>query len=976
MYLNNHTYYSLRYGTISPENLVLQARKLGIEQLALTDINNSTAMPEFVKLCKENSISPVAGMEFRDKDKLLYIAIAKNPEGYFHINKFLSFHNLNKTPLPLHFPANENTFVIYPLINVPDILNENEFIGIKPGDLTLLRVSPLRNNMEKLAALYPVSLSGFNDYELHRHLRAIDHNIIISKLQKHQTASPDEIMLSPDTLRKKYEHFPKIISNTEKIMKQCYMDFDFKTVKNKKTFTSSSYDDKALLEKLTMDGLEYRYGKSNKEALKRVRHELELIDKLGFSSYFLITWDIIRYSMSRGFYHVGRGSGANSIVAYCLRITNVDPIDLDLYFERFINPKRSVPPDFDIDFSWKDRDQVLDYIFKRYGREYTALLGTISTFRDRSMLRELGKVMGLPKYEIDNLVLQYESRKEADKIYRHIIQMSEKLADFPNMRSIHAGGVIISEKPIYCYSALDLPPKNLPTLQWDMYTAEDLAFEKIDILSQRGIGHINDCVEIVKQKHNVDIDIHKINDLKENEKVKKQLRSGETIGCFYIESPAMRGLLKKLKCDNYISLVAASSIIRPGVSRSGMMKEYISRFHSRDKIKYMHPVMEQQLKETYGVMVYQEDVIKVCHHFAGLDLADADVLRRAMSGKHRSKKEMQRIVEKFFKNCKEKGYPDSLTQEVWRQIESFAAYSFSKAHSASFAVESFQSLYLKAHYPLEFMTAVINNFGGFYHSFIYLNEARREGAIIELPCVNKSNYTTCIYGKNIYIGFIHVMNLESSIAKIISKERDKNGEYLSLEDFVERTGTSLEQLVLLIRINAFRFTGIHKARLMWKAHMIANKKPHINHSLFYTPTKDYILPEPEICHIQDAYDEIELLGFPVSKSYFDLLKTSYRSDINIKDLCKYKGKSVKLTGYLVNIKYVRTIKKEMMHFGCFLDHEGNFFDTVHFPKTSKAYPFRGYGVYLVKGTVVEEFGFYSITIEKMAKLPMKPDPRH
>lgn len=351
MYLNNHTYYSLRYGTISPENLVLQARKLGIEQLALTDINNSTAMPEFVKLCKENSISPIAGMEFRDKDKLLYIAIAKNPEGYFHINKFLSFHNLNKTPLPLHFPANENTFVIYPLINVPDILNENEFIGVKPGDLTLLRVSPLRNNMEKLAALYPVSLSGFNDYELHRHLRAIDHNIIISKLQKHQTASPDETMLSPDTLRKKYEHFPKIISNTEKIMKQCYMDFDFKTVKNKKTFTSSSYDDKALLEKLTMDGLEYRYGKSNKEALKRVRHELELIDKLGFSSYFLITWDIIRYSMSRGFYHVGRGSGANSIVAYCLRITNVDPIDLDLYFERFINPKRSVPPDFDIDFS-------------------------------------------------------------------------------------------------------------------------------------------------------------------------------------------------------------------------------------------------------------------------------------------------------------------------------------------------------------------------------------------------------------------------------------------------------------------------------------------------------------------------------------------------------------------------------------------------------------------------------------------------
>ncbi|MBS4012779.1 MAG: DNA polymerase III subunit alpha [Bacteroidetes bacterium] len=968
MYLNNHTYYSLRYGTMSPEELVLQAKAKGITKLALTDINNSTAMPEFVKLCNDHGVEAVAGMEFRDGDKLLFIVIAKNPEGYFQINKFLSHHNLNKTPLPQRFPQTENTFVIYPHTNAPDILNENEFIGIRHKDLTMLHLSSLKEQKEKLVMLQTSSLASPTDFEVHRHLRAVDHNIIISRLQQNQTALPSDILLSPDVLRKNFEHFPYLISNSEKLLDCCHMEFDFKSVKNKKIFTSSHYDDKQLLEKLTMDGFEYRYDKSNKEALRRIHHELDIIDKLGFSSYFLITWDIIRYSMSRGFYHVGRGSGANSIVAYCLRITNVDPIELDLYFERFINPKRTSPPDFDIDFSWKDRDHVHDYIFKRYGREHTALLGTISTFRDRSTIRELSKVMGLPKAEIDNLVLQMESRKEPDKIYSHILKMAERIADFPNLRSIHAGGVLISEKPINYYSAFDLPPKNLPTVQWDMYTSEDLGFEKIDILSQRGIGHINDCVKIVKENHNISLDVHKINELKNDPKVKELLISGETLGCFYIESPAMRGLLKKLKCDNYISLTAASSIIRPGVARSGMMREYIVRFNNPDSFEYLHPVMENILKETYGIMVYQEDVLKVCSHFAGLDLADADILRRAMSGKHRSKKEMQRIIQKFFDNCKEKGYPDEITKEVWRQIESFAGYSFSKAHSASFAVESYQSMYLKAYYPLEFMTAVVNNFGGFYQTFDYLNEAKRLGATIELPCVNNSNYTSCIKEKSIYIGFIHIANLETKIAKLIDKERNKNGNYASLEDFVERTNISLEQMIILIRINAFRFTGIHKARLMWKAHILAGKTVTQTASLFKLPVKNFSLPEPEFCPVQEAYDEMELLGFPVTQSHFDLVKTSFRGDISVKDLMKNIGKNVKLTGFLVTIKYVRTIKKELMHFGCFMDHEGNLFDTVHFPATSKQYPFRGQGVYLLAGKVNEEFGVPHIVVEKMARL--------
>jgi DNA polymerase III alpha subunit len=423
-------------------------------------------------------------------------------------------------------------------------------------------------------------------------------------------------------------------------------------------------------------------------------------------------------------------------------------------------------------------------------------------------------------------------------------------------------------------------------------------------------------------------------------------------------------------------LVAASSIIRPGVARSGMMKEYIKRFHNPDKTEYLHPVMKDQLKETFGVMVYQEDVLKVCHHFAGLDLADADVLRRAMSGKYRGNKEMMHIVEKFFSNCRAKGYPDTLTKEVWRQIESFAGYSFSKAHSASYAVESFQSLYLKAWFPLEFITAVINNFGGFYHTWVYFNEARRQGANIELPCVNNSKFLTTIKGKSIYIGFIHIANFENKTGRQIQAERECNGIFRSLEDFVLRIPAGIEQLILLIRVNAFRFTTKSKAELLWEVHLLINKNiPKNDKSLFYTPPKQFILPKLEHSSIEDAYDEIELLGFPVTLPYFALLKTKFRGELMAKDMIHNIGKKVRLVGHLVTLKYVRTVKKEWMHFGTFFDAKGEFFDTVHFPDSLKNYPFKGKGLYLMFGEITQEFGFATLTVEKLAKLPLKSDPR-
>ena len=978
MYLNCHSYYSLRYGMMSVEQLVQNAIAAGAESIAMTDINNSTGIPEFAGESARNNIKPVAGIEFRNDNELQYIGIARNNNGLRELNEFLSKHNFEKTPIPFPAPEFSDAFTIYSLKKIPERkLFDNERIGIKPGEinrLVTLTESPDKNLM---VLLQPVTFASNDDIFIHKSLRAVDNNILLSHLQPSQCAGEDEFFKTLSYEKQIADKYPWIVNNTRKLLEDCSLNFDLDTLKNKKVFSASRYDDKLLLEKLAWDGMVYRYGKQNAEAKKRIQHELEIIDNLGFSAYFLVTWDIVRYSMARGFYHVGRGSGANSIIAYCLKITNVDPIDLNLYFERFINPKRSSPPDFDIDYSWKERDEVIDYIFKRYGHGHTALLGTMSTFRGKSIVRELGKVHGLPKEEIDSLIDNPSSESNRNEITDIIFSTGLKIADFPNMRSIHAGGILISEEPLTCYTALDMPPKGFPTTQWDMYTAEEIGFEKLDILSQRGIGHIRESAEIIMRNQSVDVDVHAIQKFKNDPKVREYLKTGETKGCFYVESPSMRGLLQKLQCEDYPTLVAASSIIRPGVARSGMMREYIFRFHNPDKFEYIHPVMKEQLEETFGVMVYQEDVLKVCHHFAGLDLADADTLRRAMSGKYRSKQEMQRIVDKFFSNCREKGYSEEITKEVWRQIESFAGYSFSKAHSASYAVESFQSLYLKAHFPLEFMVAVINNFGGFYRTWVYVHEARRYGATIQPPCVNKSTYKTTIYGTDIYLGFIHVLSIEEKLARSIEEIRNADGPFSDLNDFVERVCPGLEQVVLLIRAGAFRFTGKKKSVLLWEAHMMMNRNKHENiRPLFSQPVRSFTLPDLVHGSLDDAYDEIELFGFPVTVSWFDMLETSFRGDITARDMIKYVGKKIRMVGHLVTIKYIKTIRREWMNFGCFIDAEGNFFDTTHFSQSLKNYPFKGSGTYLILGKVVEEFGFPSLEVEKLAKLPVRPDKRY
>lgn len=985
MYLNCHTYFSMRYGTFSELELLELAQQNQITQLVLTDINNTSACLNFVRKATEYGVRPILGIDFRNDVRPCFIGIAKNNEGYLELNNFLSQHIHEELKIPQRAPRFKDAFVIYPfeqaLLNDMQDFLEHEFIGISIHDLRRLPFSGLIKLKNKLVVQQAVTFRNKSDFNAHRLLRAIDNNVILSKLPKEQEANEDEKMFPIQNLATAFSEYSFILENTEKLLQKCSIHFDFskgRKPQNLQSYTGSVEEDENLIEKLCHEGLPYRYKVIENSIKNRLNKELKLIKKMGFVSYFLINWDIVSEANRRGFYYVGRGSGANSIVAYLLRITDVDPMELDLYFERFINLYRANPPDFDIDFSWRDRPAMTQYIFERF--DHVALLGTYVTFKERGVIRELGKVFGLPAQEIDFLSTGRYTLSQLDDISRLVLKYGALLKGKPNYLSIHAGGILISEKPLHWFSATNLPPKGFPTTQYDMVIAEDVGLYKFDILGQRGLGKIKEALEIISynqpEKHK-EIDIHDIKGFKTDVTINNLIKTAQCMGCFYVESPAMRMLLRKLEVDNYLGLVAASSIIRPGVAKSGMMREYILRHRNKGRAEEKaHPVMLDIMPDTYGVMVYQEDVIKVAHHFADLDLGEADVLRRGMSGKFRSREEFQKVKDKFISNCRKKGYDDTLIFEIWNQVVSFAGYAFAKGHSASYAVESYQSLFLRAYFPLEYMVAVLNNGGGFYRSEFYIHDARMMGATIHSPCINNSDVSNRIYKKHIYLGMMYLRDLESRVVERILKERILHGYFVSLEDFLDRVTISVEQLSILIRIDAFRFTKINKHELLWKAHLMLSKNDRLEHPKLFPPRhQKFQIPKLHTTNLETAFEQLELLGFSLC-SPFELLAEPIKNSNGQQNLKRYLNKHIDIYGYLITVKNTSTHNGKHMHFATMVDQHGEVFDTVLFPPVAAKYHFRGKGIYRFYGKVVEEFGFLSIEVIKMQKQDYISDPRY
>ena len=1019
--LNVHSWFSFNHGILSPEEVLRHAHDLGLQAVALTDINCTAGLSDLFRLADQHKVRPVAGIEFRCGARTLFIGLARSNEGLRQLNELLTRHLHDGEALPdPAFPEVWRTtveelseaFVIHPFGgSLPERPAPNEYLGVRPADVDRFRFARQRWPKERVLALVTATFRHKRDHNVHRLLRAVDTNTLLSTTPPEHVSPPEHRFLTEEEVCRAYAAVPELVWNTRRLMDRCDVHFNFGRSKNRRTWSHDASADLELLRREARDGLLRRYDGPSHTVQERLERELGVIAQKDFVSYFLINWDLVRFAKHHGFFHVGRGSGANSLVAYCLGITDVDPIELDLYFERFINPSRSSPPDFDIDFSWKDRDHVTRYLFDKYGdRRRVALLATYSTYQYRAVIRELGKVFGLPPHEIDALADPHTSKRDGDldQVARTILRYGQHLHEHPHHLSIHVGGVLIAEEPLTHYTALHMPPKGFATTQFSMLEAEDLGLYKFDILSQRGLGHIRDCVELVQQRspdrgtRSVDppgranddpaaVDIHDVQRFKTDPRVNELLRTGDTIGCFYVESPAMRMLLKKLGVQDYPTLVAASSIIRPGVAQSGMMREYILRHRDPERRKQAHPAMASIMPDTYGVMVYQEDVIKVAHLYAGLTLAEADVLRRGMSGKYRSRAEFQRVQERFFGNCRAKGFPEHEVAEIWRQIESFAGYSFAKGHSASYAVESYQSLYLKAYHPLEFMVAVANNFGGFYRTESYLHEAKRAGAVVEAPCVNTSGELCTLVRSDdqmirrsdnhkvprIFLGLDHIKGFAAEATQLLLKERRRHGPFAGLPDLLRRVPLHVEQARALVRVGALRFTGRSKPRLLWDLTLlhrgVADAVPRGD--LFEPEPPAPRLPELQHHPLADAFDELELLGFPLGDP-FTLLDGDPGPHLLARDMPAHVGERVTMLGYVVHVKPTRTGAGDRMSFGCFIDPAGDFWDSTQFPSVEARYPIRGRGIYRLTGRVEEEFGHCSLSVQHLEQLPWKQDPRY
>jgi DNA polymerase III alpha subunit len=473
------------------------------------------------------------------------------------------------------------------------------------------------------------------------------------------------------------------------------------------------------------------------------------------------------------------------------------------------------------------------------------------------------------------------------------------------------------------------------------------------------------------------IDIYDYEKIFADEKTKKLMREGRTIGCFYIESPGMRSLLQKLSCETFEMLTAASSVIRPGVASSGMMSEFVTRHKNPSRREYLIPEMEKYLGETYGVMIYQEDVIKVAHHVAGLTLEEADLLRRAMSGKMRSHEAMLKIKNRFFNSCRFKGLSEKATRELWRQIESFAGYAFSKAHSASFALLSFQVAYLKAHYPAEFMANVLNNGGGYYLPGVYINEAKRMGIRILLPSVNRSSYEYIGFDKMIRMGFKAIKNLSEKTAKKIVRERKTGGKYLDLKDFLERTDIGYEEAELLIKCGALdcfgktrptllRLLDIYshykRSLILYGKNLFGNEVANLEKKI--ETKRQYTIEE--IC-----ITEYETFGFMVSRHPINFFEDKMKklNAISASEMSLYAGRSVKMIGWFVSSKRLRTKNGQIMKFLSLEDLSGTF-EAVIFPNVYRRVATKtlSMGPFLIAGKIDEE-NTNNIVVENLEILP-------
>ncbi len=993
-HLNTHSNFSLGWGVPTPEELCRAATETGCSAIAMTDTANLYGLLVFLQYAREYDFRPLVGAEAQSRNgRQRATLLVENRVGYSNLCHLLTDYHLAGD-----FDLTEQ------------LLRRREGLTVLTPDpelLTALREAPgrLYAELTRGEAVYEILQTArrlgvkpvatersfwlkSDEAEVHRLLRAIQKNCALTDLQPGDILT-DARLLNEREMREGFSFCPEAVDNTLEAAEAAGWTPDFGVV-----YPSVGADAEGgamgQLRRLAYEGAKWRYGEVNESVRERLEHELALIEGKGFAPVFLAVKDIVEQSSLT----CGRGSAAASIVSYCLGITHVEPIRHKLFFERFINPARVDPPDIDVDFAWDERDDVLNYVFEKHGVERAAMVSNHVCFKPRMALRETAKVFGLPELEINEVtsrmgwgysmtglpITDHPALKEHGFAppWPEILRLAQQLLGIPRHLSVHCGGVVITPDDTANYVPTELATKGVRVLQWEKDQTEDSGLVKIDLLGNRSLAVIRDAAAAVHEHTGVSLDYASFNPL-DDPATQALIARGDTFGVFYVESPATRLLAKKAGKGDYEHLVIHSSIIRPAANR--FINDYLKRLRG-EPWQSLHPLIGDILDDNYGIMCYQEDVTRVAMSLAGFDIAEADELRKILSKKHK-KRRLEDLKHKFYTGAAGRGVEEDVIDRIWDMIMSFSGYSFCKPHSASYALVSFKSAYLRAHYPAEFMAAVISNGGGYYSAMSYVSEAKRMGLRILPPDVNASEIAYKGRDGWIRVGLMQIKGLGAETQQRVVEARG-GGLYTGLDDLVKRAGLNPSEARLLVLAGACDSIepGSTRPEMMWRINTLERRKPAAPQAELFAAAAPALPATPQYDERTLLMQELETLGFLISRHPLELYRDRWdpRRVVTAATMDKHVGQRVEMVGWMVTSKPVLTNARaagwevigkededrpqELREFVTFEDLTG-LIETVVFPRVyarfghvlTNSRPFRLFGL------VEEDFGAVTLTVE-------------
>jgi DNA-directed DNA polymerase III PolC len=1038
-HLHVHSHFSFGIGVASPEALAGAAAERGFNALACTDTNGVYGAVEFQRACAATGVRPILGAHLVWQGQEA-VALAADERGWGALCRAITAIHWQSTA-----PGGDRTDASVTRSRLSHILaRDREGLILLSQDLVLLEeVLRLSGPVDLYAELRPgkgrhrvlgaarrlglpvvvtngVVARDAQDWPLHRLLRAIALNTTLSTLAS-TDVWPEHAWLAPGShLARHFPDCPDALRAAEDIAERCTyaIPIGSRIVPPRVSDTRGAFDQ---LRELALAGAQWRYPEMTPELRDRLDMELGVIAQKGFADYFLVVRDIVR----KGPTHCGRGSVANSVVSYCLGITHVDPLAARLVFERFLNLERRDPPDIDLDFPWDERDQVLEYVFRRYPDLHSAMVANHNCFQPRGALREVAKVHGRPAGEIREVTRRIPFFERGERLadtlavhpnfrslhltdhWQELAEVAEKLIGIPRHLSVHAGGVVITPTPLTDYVPVERAVKTLsndptlavPVIQFEKDGTEDAGLVKIDLLGNRSLAVIRDAIQAVHGNTGHQID-YTSSTAGNDEAAKALFRSGQTMGVFYTESPASRLLCAKSQADTFELLVLNTSMIRPASNK--YIQIYLDRLRNQTPYEPLHPSLRETLSESFGIMVYQEDVVNVCSTFAGMSPAVADGLRKALS-KKRPAKHLAAYAEEFFGGARQLGRDPDSVKQVWEMIMSFAGYSFCKGHSCSYIQVAQHSCALRAHHPAEFMAAVLSNGGGFYQPFAYIAEAMRMGLNILPPDVNASEFRCSGQGREIRIGLQFVKGLSADAVERLLTQRCQP--YTSIFDLRARTGIAPSDLRLLIKVGALDSIaqGWTRPMMLWMVDSEAGKRgsgaaglqQHTtefqNHGVVNRPAAplprcptDWFDDLPPAIPVLKEYsperrrrEECDILGFITDAHPMQLHAERLRQYrlCPSTELHRYLGRPVLAAGMLTTAKPVHAKTEEPMEFVTFDDGYG-LIEAVLFPQV---YRERGHvlfdqGPFIFRGKVEEEFGAVTLTLTHLERLERARTP--